>query len=173
MKTSIIPTYKVSVDFEWNYAGQEIHKIEKTGLVSTEETNPDLIAGKFVSSFISNYEIGICTVNNINIKSVDRYMTFEEFEEKYKPLPNPFAENHDELNNSIQTMLCTQSFDDEEHDYILDTLESNPKCVWTLCEEGDDEYVIAGYWRINRQAYYVTEYPVQPEDKNTMFFVDY
>lgn len=169
MKTSIIPTYKVSVDFEWNYAGQEIHKIEKTGLVSTEETNSDLIAGEYVSSFISNYEIGICTVNNINIKSVDRYMTFEEFEEKYKPLPNPFVEHDDELNNGIETMLCTQSFDDEEHDFVLD---ADQNCVWTLCQEGENDYVIYGYWRINRQAYYVTELPVQPEDKNTMFYLD-
>ena len=44
MKTSIIPTYKVKVSFEWNYAGQEIQKITKEALVTTTETNPDLIA---------------------------------------------------------------------------------------------------------------------------------
>lgn len=171
MKTTIKPTYKVSVSFEWNYAGQELHNITKEGLVSTNETNHDLIAGEFIRSFISNYEIGICTVKNMLINSVNRYMTFEEFEEKYKPIPNPFVDSDDDYNNGVETMLCLESYDDEEHDFVLDTLESNPQCVWTLCEEGDEEYVIAGYWRINRQAYYVTEYPVKEEDKNVMFFV--
>ncbi len=167
MNTSIIPTYKVKVSFEWNYAGKEIHKITKEGLISTTETDSDLIAGKYISSFISDYEIGICTVGNFSFVAVSRYMTFEEFEEKYCPIQNPFLETYDGC--SVETVFCMESYEDEDHDFVLN---ADPKCVWTLCQEGDDEYVISGYHRINRQGYYITEKPVEVEDKNTMFFLD-
>jgi len=72
-------------------------------------------------------------------------MKEQEWLEKYIPI-------HDELND-------TNLWDTK--DPILKAVKSNH--VWTLCDEGGDEYIIAGFHYVNRLGYYITEVPWEDE----------
>ena len=91
--TIIAPTYEITVGFKWKYPGKPIQTIEKTGLVQTNKTEEKLIAEVFINSFISNYEVGIYEVTDLNIVSIERVYTFDEWVEKYNPIKNEFEDS--------------------------------------------------------------------------------
>jgi len=75
-------------------------------------------------------------------------MTHKEWEEKYKPIENPFR--------------CGFLFETygEELDFVIAHSENDPEdTVWTLCWCDDEEYVQSGIWLVNRDGYYITEIP--------------
>ena len=76
--TIIAPTYEITVRFNWKYPGKPIETIEKFGLIQTNKTDDKLIAEVFINSFITNYEVGICEVTDMNIVSIEQVYTFDE-----------------------------------------------------------------------------------------------
>ena len=84
--TTIIPTFAVEVQFNWNYPGKPIQNIVKEGYIQSERTDSELIAKEFIDTFIDTYQIGICEVSDIEILSVKRVYTYDEWVEKYKPI---------------------------------------------------------------------------------------
>ena len=91
--TIIAPTYEVTVEFKWKYPGKPIMNKKKTGLVQTNKTDDKLIAEVFINSFITNYEVGICEVTDMNIVSIEQVYTFDEWVEKYNPIKNEFEDS--------------------------------------------------------------------------------
>jgi len=72
-------------------------------------------------------------------------MNYEKWEEKYKPITNPFTKD-------------TQIFETygEEYDFIKKT---DPKKIWTLVDGDVGTYIIDGWHYVNRIGYFVTEVP--------------
>jgi hypothetical protein len=79
-------------------------------------------------------------------------MTFNEWEEKYKPIENPYG----------------YGFLFEDYDKDLEILNahlaSDPDTVWTLLGCDGGESIISGMWRVNRVGYYITEIPCDTDD---------
>jgi len=71
-------------------------------------------------------------------------MNYEQWEEKYKPINNPFTEN-----NLFETF-------GEEYDFIE---RVNPLNVWTLVDGEDGTYIVEGLHYVNRVGYFVTGVP--------------
>ena len=71
-------------------------------------------------------------------------MNYEQWEEKYKPINNPFTEN-----NLFETF-------GEEYDFVE---RVNPLNVWTLVDGEDGTYIVEGLHYVNRVGYFVTGVP--------------
>jgi hypothetical protein len=79
--------------------------------------------------------------------AVSRKMTFEEWEEKYKPIKNPFSKYVDDY------MLETYGRD-------LDFVKSHDAHhIWTDLACDGYNWIENGVYRVNRLGYYVTEIP--------------
>ena len=68
-------------------------------------------------------------------------MNYEQWEEKYKPINNPFTEN-----NLFETF-------GEECDFVE---RVNPLNVWTLVDGEDGTYIVEGLHSVNRVGYFIT-----------------
>jgi hypothetical protein len=64
--TTITPTYKVSVTFNWHYADKSVRKIQKGGYI-TESGTQDEVVQKFLDTFMHSYIIGICKVEDVKV----------------------------------------------------------------------------------------------------------
>ena len=160
--TIIAPTYEVNVKFSWKYPGKPIINVEKQGYVQTTNTEDRLIAEEFVNTFIGNYEVGICEVTEMNILSLKRVKTYDEWVEKYNPVKNEFEET-----GSFDG--CT--FDYTEEDQWEFLKKHNPKNVWTMVSEGDDSFIISGFHWVNRDFYFVTKKEVEIENLSSEYMV--
>jgi hypothetical protein len=159
--TIIAPTYEVKINFSWKYPGKQIINVEKQGYVQTSKTDDRLIAEEYINSFIGNYEVGICEVTEMNILSLKRVFTFDEWVEKYKPVKNQFEE----------TSFEGCSFDYSEDDQWEFVKKQNPANIWTMVDSDDCFVVISGCHWVNRENYFITEKPVEKEDLSTEFLV--
>ena len=158
----IAPTYDVNVKFSWKYPGKPIINVEKQGYVQTNNTEDKLIAEEFINTFIGNYEVGICEVTEMNILSLKRIKTYDEWIEKYKPIKNEFEEY-----GSFEG--CT--FDYTEEDQWEFVKNQNPANVWTMVWAEDTHAIIPGFHWVNRDSYFVTEKSVEKEDLSSEFIV--
>ena len=159
--TIIIPTYEIEVKFSWNYPGQPIKKVVKKGYIETTNTEDRLIAEEYINSFIGNYQVGICEVSEMDILSLKRVYTYDEWVEKYKPVKNQFEDSSFEG--------C--SFDYSEDDQWEFVKKQNPSNIWTMVDSDDFFVIIPGCHWVNRESYFITEIPVQNEDLQTEFLV--
>ena len=159
--TIIAPTYEVTVRFNWKYPGKPIESVEKSGLVQTNKTEDKLIAEVFINSFISNYEVGICEVTDMNIVSIERVYTFDEWVEKYNPIQNEFEDSS----------FGGFSYDYTEEDQWEFVKKQKPENIWTLVNYDETYMVISGCHWVNRESYLVTEKPVEKEDLSKEFLV--
>ena len=159
--TIIAPTYEVNVNFSWKYPGKPIINVEKQGYVQTSKTDDRLIAEEYINSFIGNYEVGICEVTEMNILSLRRVFTYDEWVEKYKPLKNQFEET------SFEGCVFDYS-EDDQWEFVK---KQNPSNIWTMVDSDDFFVIIPGCHWVNRESYFITEIPVQKENLQTEFLV--
>jgi hypothetical protein len=160
MNPTIIPTFLVTVSFDWQYPSKPLENIIKKGYISSAEDS-DTIGNKFVDSFISSYKVGICEVKNLKFE-VKRVYTFDEWVEKYKPLKNHIEESNTYEGYAFETY-------GEELEFIR---EQEPEKIWTLVENGTDmSFVAFGMRWVDREFYFTSSVPVQEEDKNQLFYV--
>ena len=159
--TTFVPIYEIEVKFSWNYPGQPIKKVVKKGYIESTNTEDRLIAEEYINSFIGNYQVGICEVTEMDILSLKRVYTYDEWVEKYKPVKNQFEETSFEG--------CT--FDYSEDDQWEFVKKQNPSNIWTMVDSDDFFVIIPGCHWVNRESYFITEIPVQKEDLQTEFLV--
>ena len=77
-------------------------------------------------------------------------MTYEEWEVKYKPIPN-----------HITGECCSfETYGDE----LAFVCSQDPNTIWTEMDGDNGVYLVNGYHYVNRIQYYVTEVPWQPDD---------
>lgn len=82
-------------------------------------------------------------------------LTFENFEEIYKPIFNPFTSYPDNGNYFFETY-------GEEVNYVK---KQHNNFIWTLVDCDDEEqYIIPGYHIVNRSFYLLTEIPWEDEN---------
>ena len=160
--TIIAPTYEVNVDFRWKYPGKPIINVEKIGYVQTTKTEDKLIAEEYINTFLGNYEVGICEVIDMNILSIKRIKTYDEWVGKYKPIKNEFEEC-----GSFEGCVFDYS-EDDQWEFVKN---QNPAHVWTMVWAEDTYAIIPGFHWVNRENYFVTELPVQKEDLSSEYLV--
>jgi len=76
-------------------------------------------------------------------------ITEDDFHEIYKPQKNHLDDNAGFGGEMYETY-------DEEVQYVFE-LSKNTKRVWTILEGDEGICYVAGFWRINRLGYFVTE----------------
>jgi hypothetical protein len=91
-------------------------------------------------------------------------MTFDEWEEKYKPIGNMISNNTDN-DGRFETY-------GEELGFVWSVQETEPKNVWTMVEGDDGWYIINGYHLVNRVAYFVTELPFEGDFLEVVYMLD-
>ena len=82
-------------------------------------------------------------------------ITYDLFEETYKPIDNHLDDNASYDNTMFETY-------GDEHQFVLDTL-ANPetsKCVWTVIGDNGATVLASGYHLVNRLGYIITEQPL-------------
>lgn len=82
-------------------------------------------------------------------------LTFEQFEEIYKPIFNPFTSYPNNENYFFETY-------GEEVNYIK---KQHNNFIWTLVDcDNEEQYIIPGYHIVNRSFYLLTEIPWENEN---------
>ncbi len=160
MENTITPTYKISLTFMWHYADGSKRKIQKGGYFSESGTQDEVVE-KFIDTFIHNYTLGICKVEDLKVHRFDRVLTIDEWEEKYKPIKNHLDENTSFDGCAFETY-------DEELEFVQ---SQNPYNIWTLVNVGDESYVVPGFRWIDRDLYFVTEIPFTDENLHDEYLV--
>ena len=160
--TTIVPTYFVEVKFSWRYPSKPVQTITKSGYINSKSDDEEKIAQSFIDTFIKNYEVGVCIVNDIQVSNVKRIFTYDEWVKKYKPIKNKIEET-----NTFGGCAFDYS-DDEQWEFVK---SQNPKNVWTLVTEGDESMIIPGFHWINRDFYFVTKKEVEIKDLKTGYMV--
>ena len=160
MENTITPTYKISLTFTWHYADGSKRKIQKGGLFSESGTQDEVVE-KFIETFINNYTLGICKVEDLKVHRFDRILTVDEWEEKYKPI-----KNHIDQNTSFNE--CAFETYDEELEFVQ---SQNPYNIWTLINVGDESYIVPGFRWIDRDLYFITEKPFTDENLHDEYLV--
>ena len=160
--TTIVPTYFVEVKFSWRYPSKPVQTITKSGYINSKSDDEEKIAQTFIDTFIKNYEVGVCIVNDIQVTNVKRIYTYDEWVKKYKPIKNKIEET-----NTFGGCAFDYS-DDEQWEFVK---SQNPKNVWTLVTEGDESMIISGFHWINRDFYFVTKKEVEIKDLTTGYMV--
>ena len=160
--TTITPTYEIEVKFSWKYPGQPWKNVVKKSYIQTNKTEDKLIAEEYINSFIGNYEVGICEVADMNILSLNRIKTYDEWAEKYKPIQNEFEEY-----GSFEGCVFDYS-EDDQWEFVK---SQNPANVWTLVWADETQVIIPGFHWVNRDSYFVTELPVEKEDLSSEYLV--
>ena len=92
MENTITPTYKISVTFNWLYAGTSKRKVQKGGYFTESGTQEEVVE-KFIETFIHSYLVGISKVEDMKVHRFDRILTVDEWVEKYNPIKNHLDEN--------------------------------------------------------------------------------
>ncbi len=91
-------------------------------------------------------------------------MTYNEWEEKYKPIGNMISDNYDN-DGRFDTF-------GEELDFVWSIQEAEPNKVWTMVEGDDGWYTINGFHFVNRVAYFVTELPFEGDFLEVVYMLD-
>jgi hypothetical protein len=80
-------------------------------------------------------------------------ITFEQFEEKYKPVQNHLDENANHDGMIYETF-------GEELEYIKNIYENGNKfTIWTYIDDGEISWYESGFHLCNRLGYIITEIP--------------
>jgi len=158
--TSITPTYKVSVTFNWHYADKSVRKIQKGGYI-TESGTQDEVVQKFLDTFMHSYIVGICKVEDVKVHRFDRILTVDEWMDKYNPIKNHIDEGTSFGGASFETY-------DEELEFVQ---SQNPYNIWTLVCAEDEYYIVPGFRWVNRENYFVTEKPFTDESLHEEYLV--
>ena len=101
-------------------------------------------------------------MTDMNILSIKRVYTFDDWIQKYNPVKNEFEET-----GSFDG--CT--FDYTEEDQWEFVKNQNPENVWTMVWAEDSYAIIPGFHWVNRDSYFVTEKSVAKEDLSSEFIV--
>jgi len=158
--TTITPTYKVSVTFNWHYADNSVRKIQKGGYI-TESGTQDEVVQKFLDTFMHSYIVGICKVEDVKVHRFDRILTVDEWMDKYNPIKNHLDENTSFDGCSFETY-------DEELEFVQ---SQDPHSIWTMVNVGDESYIVPGFRWIDRDLYFVTEKPFTDENLQEEYLV--
>jgi hypothetical protein len=160
MENTIIPTYKVSVTFNWHYADNSVRKIQKGGYI-TESGTQDEVVQKFLDTFMHSYIVGICKVEDVKVHRFDRILTVDEWMDKYNPIKNHIDKDTSFDGTSFETY-------DEELEFVQ---SQNPYNIWTLVCAEDEYYIVPGFRWVNRENYFVTEKPFTEENLHEQYLV--
>jgi len=158
--TTITPTYKVSVTFNWHYADNSVRKIQKGGYI-TESGTQDEVVQKFLDTFMHSYIVGICKVEDVKVHRFDRILTVDEWMDKYNPIKNHIDKDTSFGGTSFETY-------DEELEFVQ---SQNPYSIWTLVCAEDEYYIVPGFRWVNRENYFVTEKPFTDENLHDEYLV--
>ena len=90
-----------------------------------------------------------------------RTMTWQEFEDTYKPILNKITKYPSD------TQLAFETYG-EEQDYVLAQPNEN---VWTEVDGDGGCYIVAGKHFVNRFQYYITEKPWDNENQEVVIQV--
>ena len=131
------------------YIGRERNNKEnKFKFCLTDERTKEIFDGKYSKCvFYANSFTGLEQANKI---------TYESFDEIFKPIQNPFTEESSFDNTTFETYGA-------EIDYVI-AQESN--CIWTLYDFEIKKYtsvIGAGYHLVDRLGYFITEVGFPPE----------
>lgn len=81
-------------------------------------------------------------------------ITWEQFEEQYKPV-----QNHLDDNASLDGVMF-ETFG-EELEYVTKICCGNPKLMWSYIDDGETSWLESGNHPCNRIGYVLTENPVE------------
>lgn len=98
------------------------------------------------------------------VEEINYEFTIDDWEEKYKPLPNPRKDEQDGFDHILF---------DTHLESDLDVLKGyDPKRIWTLLESDEGMVIVHGFRWVNRMAYLISQLPVEPEDETKEYFAD-
>lgn len=90
--------------------------------------------------------------------------TIDDWEEKYKPLPNPRKDEED----GFDAILFDTHIESD-----LDVIKGyDPNRIWTLVESDEGMVIVHGFRWVNRMAYLISQVPVEPDDITKEYFAE-
>ena len=88
-------------------------------------------------------------------------MTFDEWEEKYRPIKNSIDAASASFQDESGEGIMYETYGEEEEAVIL----ADPLTVWTYADDGNGgTYIHNGFSRWDRIGHFITEIAFNPED---------
>lgn len=85
-------------------------------------------------------------------------ISFDDFVEKYKPVTNHLD------NNAAFDGTMFETFGEEVH-HVVKIANETPKKVWTfITGDNGGDFIVNGYFLVNRMGYFITEIEADDED---------
>jgi hypothetical protein len=88
---------------------------------------------------------------------MSKFMTYDKWEEIYKPIKNTISKYPDDSLIHFETY-------GEEVEFVKAQHAINPKTIWTEVDGDSGTFILSGWHFVNRIHYYITENPFEDED---------
>jgi len=92
-------------------------------------------------------------------------ITYDEFEEKYRPIVN-------HLDDNASLAGCMFETSGDELEYVLSIANTEPNRVWTYVPDYEPTVLQSGYRLANRIGYIITEEPFEDDTYITVYDPD-
>ena len=153
-------SYKVYIPFVWSSGGELVDEIFSVLVEADNEPDAQKLA---IEELYSEWDVKNMDSRSIEIELCPDFSSFEEWEEKYTALKNPKADEDDEGLSAVM------------FDYVDDEYQTvrghDPKKIWTVRESPYGLILTAGFGRVDRFGYILSEEQFSEEDMGKTFRV--
>jgi hypothetical protein len=153
-------SYKVYIPFVWSSGGELVDEVFSVLVEADNEPDAQKLA---IEELYSEWDVKNMDSRSIEIELCPDFSSFEEWEEKYTALKNPKADEDDEGLSAVM------------FDYVDDEYQTvrghDPKKIWTVRESPYGLILTAGFGRVDRFGYILSEEQFSEEDMGKTFRV--
>ena len=156
-----MPRYDVYIPFTCSYEG-EIAEEEFSTIVKADN-DKDAIQ-EAIKELQSEYVVKTIDSKEITVEEIPVFPSFDEWEEKYTALKNPFAQEGEQGLGEIM-------FDTDGDQYQTVRGFDSDK-IWTVRSTEYGLMLTAGFGMVDRFGYILSHEPFSEEDKDQAFIID-
>jgi len=156
-----MPRYNVYFDFTCSYEG-EIADEEFD--VTVKADNEEDAIQKALEELYSEYVVKTLNSDDITVEELPEFPSFDEWEENYTALRNPFAQEGEQGLGEIM-------FDTDGDEYQTVRGFDSSK-IWTVRSTEYGLMLTAGFGVVDRFGYILSEQSFTEEDQDKAFIID-
>ena len=156
-----MPRYDVYIPFTCSYEGEIAE--EEFSTVVKADNDKDAIQ-EAIKELESEYVVKTIDSREITVEAIPDFPSFDEWEEKYNALKNPFAQEGEQGLGEIMF--------DTDGDQYQTVRGYDAGKIWTVRSTEYGLMLTAGFGVVDRFGYILSEEPATEEDKDQAFIID-
>jgi hypothetical protein len=156
-----MPRYDVYIPFTASYEGEPYD--EEFSIVVVADNEKDAVK-KAIEELQSEYVVKTIDSREITVEAIPDFPSFDEWEEKYNALKNPFAQEGEQGLGEIMF--------DTDGDQYQTVRGYDAGKIWTVRSTEYGLMITAGFGVVDRLGYILSEESITEEDWNKAYIID-